>query len=176
MARSLPDLKLLEGVVAPGVLDAMKVASEALSRLGVRHVLAGGLAVGAYGYPRATKDVDFLVGDEAFEHHPGGIITMKSGVPIEVRGVVVDFLSVGESEGYLAEAFTTSLAAGIPVAPGPVLVYLKLKSPRAKDRADLIEMVKAGFDTRITREYLVLHAPALASKWDAIVGEARSEE
>jgi hypothetical protein len=70
-----PDLKLLEGVVAPEVIEAMKVASAALQKAKVRHVLVGGLAVGAHGFPRATKDVDFLVGDEAFERHAGGLVT-----------------------------------------------------------------------------------------------------
>jgi hypothetical protein len=70
MAR--PDPSLLEGVVAPEVLDAMKVASAVLKRVGVRHVVVGGLAVGANGFPRATKDVNFLVGDEAFERTPAG--------------------------------------------------------------------------------------------------------
>ena len=61
MAR--PDPSLLEGVVAREVLDAMRIASLALKRAGVRHVVVGGLAVGANGFPRATRDVDFLVGE-----------------------------------------------------------------------------------------------------------------
>lgn len=40
--------------------------SEALTSLGVRHALVGGLAVGVHGHPRATKDIDFIVGAEAF--------------------------------------------------------------------------------------------------------------
>ncbi len=67
MRAVTPDLSSVEGVVAPGVLDAMRRASEVLTRLGVRHALVGGLVVGAHGYPRATKDVDFLVGDEERE-------------------------------------------------------------------------------------------------------------
>ena len=77
-----PDPSLLEGVVSPLVLDAMRAASNAMTALGVRHLVVGGLAVGANGYPRATSDVDFLVGDEAFEHHAGGIVTMR----VPVRG------------------------------------------------------------------------------------------
>ena len=76
-----PDPSLLVGVVAPEVLDAMRVASAALKSAGVRHVVVGGLAVGAHGYPRATKDVDFLVGDEAFEHHPGGLLPFDLASP-----------------------------------------------------------------------------------------------
>ncbi len=55
--------------VSPRVRDAALKAAAQLTHLGVRHALVDGLAVGAHGYVRATKDVHFLVGDEAFEHH-----------------------------------------------------------------------------------------------------------
>ena len=74
----LPDLGLLDGVVAPRILDALRVASEQLTKIGVRHALVGGLAVGAHGYPRATKNVDFLVGEEAFLHHGRGLVTIAA--------------------------------------------------------------------------------------------------
>ena len=167
---SKPDLALLEGVVAPRVLDAMRIASGALTKLGVRHTVVGGLAVGAHGYPRATKDVDFLVGDEAFEHHEGGLVTMKPGVPIQVAGVAIDFLSIGADERDLEAAFAHA------IAPAPALAYLKLKSPRSKDRTDLIELVKAGMDVDAVRSDLALHHSDLLSKFDAIVHAARAEE
>src|SRR5688500_17073261 len=69
-----PDLSLLQDVVTLKVLDALKLASEALTKARVRHVVIGGLAVAANGYPRNTQDVDFLVGAEAFEHHAGGLV------------------------------------------------------------------------------------------------------
>src|SRR5438477_162072 len=67
------DPSLLSDIVAQRVLDALRVASEALTRAGIAHAVIGGLAVGANGYPRATKDVDFLVGDDAFVHHAEGL-------------------------------------------------------------------------------------------------------
>ena len=75
-----PDPSLLVDVVAPKVLDAWRAASEALNRAGVRHVVIDGLAVGANGHPRATKGVVFLVGDEAFPHHAGGLVTMNPAI------------------------------------------------------------------------------------------------
>ncbi len=170
MAVTKPDLARLEGVVAQNVLDARRVASEALTKIGVRHTLVGGLAVGAHGYPRATKDVDFLVGDEAFEHHEGGLVTMKPGVPIQVAGVAIDFLSIGADEEYL----TAALREEIVDAPG--LVYLKLKSPRSKDRTDVVELVKAGLDVARVRAWLASHRPELVPKLDEIVAAARTEE
>jgi len=63
MAR--PDPSLLQGVVAREVLDAMRVASLALKRAGVRHVVVGGLAVGVWAKPRATMDIDLAVATSA---------------------------------------------------------------------------------------------------------------
>src|SRR5215475_11405708 len=118
---SRPDPSLLQGVVAPEVIDAMKVASDALKRVGVRHVVVGALAVGANGFPRATKDVDFLVGDEAFERHAGGLVTLRPGVPIQVHGVAIDLLSVGDGEEHLAAALETSPGSAIEA---PQLIYM----------------------------------------------------
>src|SRR6266545_2416660 len=98
-----PDPELLVNVVADKVLDAWRIAAEALLRAGIRHIVIGGLAVGANGYPRATKDVVFLVSDEAFNYHPGGLVTMNPAVRIEVNGVAIDYLSPGKGEEHLAE-------------------------------------------------------------------------
>jgi len=171
MAR--PDPSLLEGVVAPEVLDAMRVASAALKRVGVRHVVVGGLAVGANGFPRATKDVDFLVGDEAFERHAGGLVTLRPGVPFQVNRVAVDFIAPEEGEGFLARALEAEAGSMIE---GPPLVYMKLKSPRHKDRTDVIELVKAGLDVDRSRQYLSAHAPSLVSEFDDAVSRARTED
>src|SRR3981189_564915 len=84
--EEFPDLALVHGVVAPEILRAAELASQKLREAGVPHALAGGLAVGAHGYPRTTDDVDFLVGDEAFEKHAGGLVTLR--VPLIAVGKV----------------------------------------------------------------------------------------
>src|SRR5438128_8817672 len=81
------DLDAALAAVPSTVREAALEAAQELSRLGIRHVLCGGLAVGAYGYPRGARIVDFLVGEEAFEHH-GTIVTLRA--PFQVRGVPVD--------------------------------------------------------------------------------------
>jgi hypothetical protein len=171
MAR--PDPSLLQGVVAPEVLEAMKAASVALSRAGVRHVVVGGLAVGANGFPRATKDVDFLVGDEAFDRQAGGLVTLRSGVPFQVNRVPIDFIGVEADEAFLVAALE---AAPGSMIEGPPLVYMKLKSPRHKDRTDVIELVKAGLDVDRCRSYLSAHAPSFVPEFDDAVRRARAEE
>lgn len=168
-----PDPSLLDKVVAPEVIDAMKRASEALVRAGVRHVVVGGLAVGANGYPRATSDVDFLVGAEAFEHHPGGMVTLRAGVPFQMNGVAIDLLSPGASEPFLEETLRAPPGSMISAPP---LIYLKLKSPRHKDRTDVIELIKAGVDVDECRAYLAAHAPAFLAAFESALRRAIAEE
>ena len=168
-----PDANLLVDVVAPKVLEAWKAASEALKIAGVRHVVIGGLAVGANGYPRATKDVDFLVGDEAFKHHAGGLVTMNPALPIEVNGVAIDYLSPRTGEEHLAAALAAAPGSFIDVAR---LVYMKLKASRLQDRADVGGLVKTGLDVDLCRGYLVTNAPTLVPQFDELVTEAAAEE
>lgn len=168
-----PDSSLLLGVVAPEVLDAMKIASAALRRVGVRHVVVGGLAVGAHGFPRATKDVDFLVGDEAFERHAGGLVTLRQGVPFQVNSVAVDFIGAEASEGFLAAALDAEPGS---IIDGPPLIYMKLKSPRHKDRTDVIELIKGGLDVDRCRDYLTTHAPSFVAELDDAIERARAED
>jgi hypothetical protein len=168
-----PDPTLLEGVVADRVLEAMRKASAALARAGVRHVVAGGLAVGANGYPRATKDVDFLVGDEAFERHEGGLVTLRAGVPIQVDGVAIDFLSAATGEAHLDAALAAPAGSMLEAPP---LVYLKLKSPRLKDLTDVVELIKAGMDVEACRRYMAAHAPGLSPRFEDAVRTAAAED
>jgi hypothetical protein len=168
-----PDPELLVDVVSAKVLNAMQVASDALARMSVRHVVVGGLAVGANGWPRATRDVDFLVGEEAFEHHGGGLVTVRAGLPIQVGGVAVDCLSVRDDEPFLAAALAAPPGS---FAPAPVLVYMKLKSPRSKDRQDVIELIKVGIDVDACRSYLESNALQLVAKLDDAIRVARAEQ
>ncbi len=176
MPSGIPDLGLLEDVVAPRVLAAMRSASRALTSLGVRHAVAGGLAVGAHGYPRNTLDVDLLVGDEAFERHAGGLVTLKPGVPIQIDGVAVDLLSTSGGAAFLQESLAQPVEGEVPVVAAGTLVYLKLKSPRLRDRADVVELVKAGLAVESVRPYLERHAPPLVARFDECLAQARAEE
>jgi len=59
-------------------------------------------------------------------------------VPIQVNGVAVDCLSVSPDEPHLLDALGATPGS---FASAPVLIYLKLKSPRLKDRADIVELI-----------------------------------
>ena len=173
MAVKVPDISLLNGVVAPEILAAMRSASSQLARTGVRHVLVGALAVGAWGYPRASKDVDFLVGGEAFEHHAGGIVTMAPGVPIGAGGIPIDHLGILPNEPHLEEALSRPAVDGdLPIAPLEALIYLKLKSPRRRDEADVVELLRVN-DSKPVRLYLEKNAREMLTKFDAVASEAQ---
>jgi len=168
-----PDPTLLIDVVSAKVLDALKLASEALILANVRHVVVGGLAVGANGYPRATKDVDFLVGAEAFHHHASGLVTLRPEIPFQVRGVAIDLLSPEAGEFFLE---LTLAAAPGTMMEAPPLVYMKLKSPRRKDQVDVIEMIKGGIDVKLCRAYLAAHASEFVTAFDECVAQAEAEQ
>lgn len=167
-----PDPALLDEAIPPRILDAMRTASEALSLAGVRHAVTGGIAVAANGYPRTTNDVHFLVGAEAFQHHPRGVVTLRHGVPFQVNGVAIDFLSSQSGEEFLEAQLDTKPGT---ILEAPALVYLKLKSSRLKDQVDVIELVKASIDIDACRTYLATHAPDLVPRFDALVARAEEE-
>lgn len=158
--------------VAQPIRDAAIRTANQLKHLGIRHCLVGGLAVGAHGYLRATKDVDFLVGDEAFEHH-GTLITFKSGVPIEVAGIKIDYLSPAALGKHLDEAFSQStVSAGLPVIPIEALVFMKLIARRRQDLLDVVELLKVGIDDRKVTRYLEQFAPELLPAYAELRDEA----
>jgi len=140
------DIKTILDFVAPSVRDAVLETAKQLERLSIRHAIAGGLAVGAYGYIRTTTAVDFLVGDEAFEHH-GLLVTFKTGVPIQVGGIRIDYLSIASLGSHLEDVLAQPpRSQGLAVVPIEVLVYMKLVARRRKDQVDIIELMRAGAD------------------------------
>jgi hypothetical protein len=178
--HTLPDLGLLRGVVAPEILRAAETASRKLREAGIPHALAGGLAVGAHGYPRTTDDVDFLVGDEAFEKHAEGLVTLKLPL-IAVGSVRVDFVSLDDNQQERDEAREAvdhpPFSQEVPVVPLPVLIYMKLKAGRQKDIADVVELLKSGrIEIHIIDRYLREHAPHQVRKWERTKEIAAGEE
>ena len=144
------DLKPVGEVVSDRVWRAMIDTSSLLSELGIGHALVGGLAVGAHGWPRATKDVDFLVDAT---------------------------LSIRDDERHLQSAIDNAeTSEGVPVAPVEAIVYMKLASPRSKDRMDVIELIRAGLDVEKVRQYIDRVAPQLSDRFAEAVKTAVSEE
>jgi len=161
--------------VAPKVHHAAIKTASQLEYLGIRYALAGGLAVGAHGYIRTTADVDFLVGEEAFEHH-GLLVTFKPGVPIEVDGIRIDYLSAVALGSQIESVFAEALVSeGVAVVPIEVLIYMKLVARRRKDQVDIIELIKCGADIKKTRAYLKQYASDLLPLFEDLANEALAE-
>jgi hypothetical protein len=166
----------LVGHVPLSHVEGAKVASEAFRRAGVRHVLVGGLAVGLRGYPRLTKNVDFLVGDEAHEHR-GSVACYRPGIPVSYDGIGVNCRSLEPRERKALEEFLVVPPPGVvPVVPVEPLVAMKLLAGRHKDQADVVELVKSGVDAGSCRRFVEGFFPDLLSLLDRLVLQAEGEE
>jgi len=169
------DLKEVFQFVAPRVREAAVKTADQLNHLGIRYALAGGLAVGAHGYIRATTDVNFLVGEEAFEHQ-GSLVAFKAGVPIEVDGIRIDYLSPVALGSQLEEVLDhPPMNEGLAIVPIEVLIYMKLVAKRRKDMVDVIELVKVGADVNRVRDYLQQYASDLVPSFEELINEALTE-
>ena len=167
-----PEARFLEGVVAAPVLEALRAAHDKLSALGIPHVVVGGLAVGAWGHPRATKDVDFLVSEvDAFDAS-GPLVTFKPGVPIQAGGVAVDYLTVESLN--LTKPPVLTLGGGFVALE--VLFLLKLRAHRMQDEADVVSLLKKGAPVQEIDAWLrgEGHAPE-ADRLRKLVERAREE-
>lgn len=162
--------RLADAVAAKVLLDAIE-ASKRLSELGIPHALIGGLAVGVHGHPRATKDVDFLVGAEAFES-TSPLLVYRDELHDLVRLGVVDLLAVPPTYPSLAEHLAPEVGDGeVPVIPVEALILLKLHANRPQDRADVVALLRVGADpARVTR-YLREHAAELVPRFAELAGE-----
>lgn len=163
--------------------DALLAANAAYAALGVPYALVGGLAAGAHGEPRVTKDVDFLVGDEAFVRS-GPIIAFAKPMPLQAYDVAIDPIPLPEEpsrKSILARALTgagvdRTLGVDVPVVAATWLAFMKLASPRAKDLGDVVAMLRAG-----TVDLAALSAATeadvdLQRRLDAAIAEAESDE
>ncbi len=124
--------------------------------------------------------MDFLVGDEAFEKHAGGLVTLR--VPLVAVGKVrVDLLSIDESpaerEQLRPAVESPPESQQVPIVPLNALIYLKLKAGRQKDVADVVELLKRGrIEADAVGRYLARYAPNLVRKWENVRETAAAEE
>jgi len=158
---------LAEVVAERVLLDAVE-ASRRLTELGIPHALIGGLAVGLHGYPRTTKDVDFLVGSEAFERTEP-VLVFRAELRDLVRVGVVDLMPLPLGHGELAEHLSVLTDDGVPVIGVEALVLLKLLANRPQDRADVGQLIDVGLDVSAVTGYLRRNAPQLLAAFAEIV-------
>jgi hypothetical protein len=119
--------------------------------------------------------VVFLVGREAFEHH-GLLVTFKPGVPIEVDGIRIDYLSADSLGTQMEEVLNQAqISEGLAVVSIEGLIYMKLAAKRRKDMVDVIELIKAGADVKRVRHYLEQYACDLVPLFEELVNEALAD-
>ncbi len=159
----------LAQVVSPAILQRAARVSRLLTELGVPHALIGGLAVGVHGHPRATKDVDFLVGPEAFERTSPFAVYREELKEIARVGET-DIMAAPEKYPALSEELR--LEDDLPVVSLRGLVLMKLDANRARDRED-VRVLVAAQPTRQSEilSYLREHAPELVYRFAEVLSQ-----
>jgi hypothetical protein len=165
---SKPELRHALQLV-PSYERAVREVSRMFSEAGIRHALVGALGANAYrDRPRTTADIDFLVGDEAFQKHPGGYVTMKVPV-VEFDGIDIDQVPLTESLRVIEDGLERAHQSdGVPIAPLDTIVVMKLLAGRSQDLADVEAIVESGVDREILRELVNKTAPGLDSRLDRL--------
>ncbi|MCC6737900.1 MAG: hypothetical protein IT452_02545 [Planctomycetia bacterium] len=171
---------------APAQRAARKIAAK-LQELGIPYVVAGGLAVGANGYMRATVDVDLILtrqGLARFKEHALGVGWVEKfkgskGMKDAEFKVDVDVLTPDEKPGDgktcpfnfpSPESLGQEVGgiwSGLKLLPLRDLIELKLASGitlagRLKDLADVQELIKAN---RLPKEFEGKLHPFVQSKY-----------
>lgn len=144
----------------PAYERAVREVSRMLSEAGIRHALVGALGANAYrSRPRTTEDINFLVGDEAFQTHAGGYVTMRVPV-IEFDGIDIDQVPLTESLRIVEEGLQrVTLSEGVPIAPVDTIVLMKLIAGRTQDLADVEAIAASGADRELLRSAVQHAAP-----------------
>lgn len=158
--------------------DALAIAVAALRESKADFCLIGGIAVGVYGYERATKDIDFLVSADDQNTVGGNPLGGNArGTTATIAGVVVDILFPKEDEPFLEDALSMALPVeGIHVLPLEALIYMKLRAGRNRDQNDIRELIQRGrINLKTVREFLKEHSSDLLDDFESLYSEAVAE-
>jgi hypothetical protein len=169
-ASRQPDLKRALRPV-PAYERAVREVSRMLTEAGVRHALVGALGANAYRTrPRTTEDIDFLVGDEAFESHAGGFVTMRVPV-VEFDGIDIDQVPLSEALRAVEDGLLRAhVSDGVPIAPVDTIVVMKLIAGRTQDLADIEGIIASGADRDLLRAAVHRAIPDRAESLERLFG------
>jgi hypothetical protein len=136
----------------PAFERAVREVSRMLREAGIRHALVGALGANAYRTrPRTTEDIDFLVGDEAFEKHAAGFVTMRIPV-VEFDGIDVDQVPLTDDLRVVEEGLDHApVSEGVPIASVETIVLMKLLAGRTQDLADVEAIIDSGADRELLK-------------------------
>lgn len=173
--RGQPNLAAQFEIVHPRIAEATRVASARMTQLGVRHALVGGMASGAYARPHATKDVDFLVGPEAWPSS-GKIVSPIAGLPFNYDGVPIDTLLAPSEAPTIEEALCRTMTSeGIPIAPPEVVILMKLIAGRPHDLADA-DAILSVTPVAVVRAYVAAHAPDYQEDLETLIASHERQD
>jgi len=161
-------LRELEAAVSPSVIEDAIEIGELLAHLQVPHALIGGLAVGLNGFPRATSDVDYLVGSEAFEKTSPFLVFRKE-LRNRVEVGVIDLLAVPDAYPCLLDQLALVKVGKVHVIAPEALVLMKLSANRPQDRADIVRLLETDLETKEVAAYLEKNAPDLLNRFAELV-------
>jgi hypothetical protein len=160
----------LAEVVSPAILRRAADISQRLTALNIPHALVGGLAVGIHGHPRSTRDVDFMVGIEAFEKTTPFLIYREELKQIVSVGET-DIMSVPEKYPYLSQELRVE--EDLPIISLRGLILMKLDAFRARDREDVrVLLTQDPNRIRVVRDHLQAHAPELIYRLAEVLSAA----
>lgn len=172
-------------MAAPAVLATLEAAWNALSPLNLPLAVGGGLALSFWKYPRATRDVDLVLGAplaqevEVVEKLQSAGFRSKSAPTVRQLGKIrigqftfqpqgqfleipLDLLIV--DTGYHAESLARRVPAELPamgcrleVLSCEDLILYKLLAGRMIDRSDAAALLRANVTT-VDRDYLICMA------------------
>lgn len=173
---SICSIDNLTGCVPQTQIDGMRMVSEIFRKSGVKHVVVGGLAVGANGYLRNTNNLDFLVDDNAFIF-TDKVVYVRRDLPIKYSGTRVNWVSMRPSEEPTFGKYLLLPARDqVPIMPIEPLIGMKLIANRHKDRTDIIELIKIRSNLTPITEFVAANLPQLLPLLNELINCAEEEK
>ena len=137
--------------------------------LGIPTTLIGGMAVAAHGYARFTNDIDILI-----TQNDAKILAQKligfgwvdignNKLESPKHNIILNLCAEGVKAGKISFPPPEKSQPGISIASLPLLISLKLKANRHKDRSDIIELIKSN---SIDKQYISSQVLPLLSGLD----------
>lgn len=143
-----PDLtESFEEVLHPVYKQQFDDVVARLEEAGIPFYVAGGIAVGAYGEPRATKDIDILLPLNEWTKS-GSLILVP---PVDTSDLSKVELIVMPQQIQELESVAIDTAKkweDVSFVSPEVLTVMKLEAFRLQDQADIAALLEAGLDER----------------------------
>ncbi len=148
---------------------------------GAYGVIICGLAVQQYGYERYTDDLDIVVDrahfDEILTQLRESDFVVQNDISLLNRqtGAKLDLLQEGTlmKNARIPLPHPNQLGKSGWFATLPALILLKLQTPRMKDKADIVELLKRHMNEGDSMTELI--APEFRADYLALVEQARME-